>query len=114
MKLKEFRIEKGGLVFESGGWYIIVEIVYTNDKVYIHCICDNANNVYSFEPSKVDYIACKDEILADSFGRASDKFRELKMEREIPYQKLYEILSGDQDNRFGNWNSEYKLVKELE
>lgn len=97
-------LEKGGLIFVTGGWFIIVNIRLIKGEIIFDCICDNANNIYSHQAKEVDYAANLKEINQYSFtSGASDKFNEICQERKIPYEVIVEVLAGGHDDRFDHW-----------
>lgn len=104
------RIEKGTVI--GTDWYfVVVEAVVQGDQLYLHCICDNANNVYSFE---IRDLLDDDECLILSPLKAieiegwgaeytlSDGDREIytRIGRSIPVDVIAEVLAGKHDDRF--------------
>lgn len=100
------KIEKGGLAYIYGIWYVIVAIRYEKGEVGFDCLCDHANNIFYHKVSEVEYFASLKEIHANSFGRGSDKFNDLIRKREIPYRVITEVLSGGEDDRFDHWHED--------
>ena len=96
-------ITKGGIIFESAWWYVIVNVKLSHDgRVLIDCICDNANNIYCIEIKNIDFIATASEAMyAVNFsGCGDEKIRTLHHKRPIPVDVIAEVLSGIHDKRF--------------
>lgn len=102
------KIEKGMIISADTCWYVVVEQLFRkyNGKTYIHCICDNANNIYSFEPSEVHSYMTLKEVGNLGFSRPDREMPEHLKNREIPYDVIVEVLSGKHDNRFSHWEAE--------
>jgi len=62
--MKDFvSLEKGMLISTDICWYVVVCIGFNSDnkKEYIRCVCDNANNIYSFELEEIhSYLTLKE------------------------------------------------------
>ena len=110
------RIEKGSII----GWdfyYVIVSTHIKDNKLYFYCICDNANNIYSFtldeilntkDPHKWLILSPKMAMKIHSFGNQyylNEEDQELyeKINRPIPAEVIAEVLCGQEDNRFNHW-----------
>lgn len=91
-------MKKGDLVSVWGWFLVVVEEVNGN----IHCICDNANNIYSFKKEEVDYaFSLKDVVETEWCGHDSEDLCKLIKSRSIPWSVMVEVLSGKHDHRFG-------------
>ncbi len=93
---------RGGIV--SVGpliWYVIVNVVYNQDKneVNLQCICDHANNTFTWSTKDCEHIFSPKQITDISWG-ISNGLAELAKEREIPYEIIQEVMSGRHDDRF--------------
>lgn len=105
MKRKPFLLQKGMLLGEGGWWYVLVEAIWQDGKLHLHCICDNANNIYSHEPEHIDTFLSPQEIgnanwgWPDDFGEEHNEYRT----RSIPYDVVAEVLLGRHDDRFTHW-----------
>lgn len=107
------KIQKGSVI----GWdwfYVVVECVIVDKRLWVNCICDNANNVYSFSidkilntvephgwivlsPEKAVEVASWDDLMS---LEENDQAVLLKIGREIPLDIMAEVLSGKHDDRF--------------
>jgi hypothetical protein len=49
-------LEKGMIVELEGIWYVVVLVRYDSvrGKTILYCICDNANNTYSWDVGEID------------------------------------------------------------
>lgn len=103
-------IKKGTII----GWdwfYVVVEVTISGN---VHCICDNANNIYPFtlaqildtkEPS--EWIILQPEEFEERyqfFADLEDEYKSL-IEREIPYEVVAKSLCGIYDHRFSHWRT---------
>lgn len=105
------RIEKGSVIGQDM-FYVIVSTHLHDGKFYLYCLCDNANNIYSFTIDEVlgdDWLVLspRKAMQIYSFGVSglTKKDEELwhKIKREIPADVIAEILSGQEDDRFNHW-----------
>lgn len=81
------KLVKGALIAVDGWYYVLVYPYASKDgSLSLFCICDNANNIYSW---KVEHI--------DEFPPA---------DREIPYDVIAEVLLGEHDDRFEHWTTQ--------
>jgi len=104
------RIEKGGVLL-TNWYYVIVSIVYTEGDIWLNCICDNANNIYSFSLSEIKkekfviLTGAQALYLANwsSYQDLEEKDIELiqSRNRPIPVDVITEVLVGIHDDRFG-------------
>lgn len=113
--MKNYRKIQKGTVIGWDWFYVVVEIVITDGKAYCHCICDNANNSYSFsideilqttEPHKhliISPIKAISRQNWDSKLTDEDEKIFLEINREIPMDVIAEVLSGKHDDR---WNGD--------
>lgn len=94
-------LEKGMLLsVASGEWYIFISAQVTKDLVYLNCICDHANNVFSFEPDEiVDYLSLR-EISDIEWAGLPGRIRKIMQKRPIPHDVIVEALAGRHDRRF--------------
>jgi hypothetical protein len=105
------RIEKGSVI--GNDWYYVVVSTHAYDgKMYLYCLCDNANNIYSFTMDEVlgeDWLILSPlkamHIYSYSSLDLTKKDEELfhKINREIPATVIAEVLSGQEDKRFDHW-----------
>ena len=96
------KLEKGMLVSSDHWWYVVVNVVFEKGKIWLQCICDNANNTYSFEPHEVkNYLTLK-EISHLGYNWPDREFTNDTRFRAIPYEVITEILLGREDTRFGD------------
>jgi len=97
---KDMILEKGMIISTDNWWYVVVNVFYEDGKTYLNCICDNANNVYTWDASAVHTYMTLKEIANkpwDGFDRIiSDDLRN----RPIPYMVIVEVLAGRHDKRF--------------
>jgi hypothetical protein len=94
-------ITKGSVLFVRGWWYVFVKRI--ND--YYCCICDNANNIYSFPEDQIEFSAtAHDAIKAQNWGFCDDdSLMDHIRERTVPIDVIAEVLAGCHDNRFDHW-----------
>jgi hypothetical protein len=109
-------IEKGTILGHHGLFYVVVSTVIADKKLYVNCICDNANNIYAFEIS--DLLAGKTLILSPSTAvnvctgsvseltESDEKLFEEFHGRSVPLDVMAEVLSGHHDKRFDHWYEE--------
>lgn len=98
MGMSRTKISKGMLVGDQGWWFVVVNAVWDESKLWLQCICDNANNVYSFEPHEVDVMVSL-EALGNN-GWEMVQVPEAYRDREFPYGVVTEVLSGRHDDRW--------------
>jgi len=96
------KLEKGMLVSLDGIWYVVVLVRYDSvrGETILYCICDNANNTYSWSVNKIDSYLTLKEIGNLGYGEPE---RGVLCDREIPYDVITEVLAGRHDNRFDHW-----------
>jgi hypothetical protein len=96
------KIEKGMIVSADTCWYVVVEQVFIEDtgKTYVNCICDNANNIYAFEPNEIHSYMTLKEVGNLGWDKPDREIHEHLKGREIPYRVIVEVLSGKHDDRF--------------
>lgn len=93
-------ISKGTIIFVASCWYVVVEV----HEGKLFCICDNANNIYSWNLADCDCIAsAKEAISAANWGNGDDKLISALNERECPFEVIAEVLVGLHDDRFDHW-----------
>ena len=99
------KLEKGMLITPGSiEWYVVFEVVFYKNKTYLHCICDHANNIYSFEPNDIIAYLSIDEITNFNYdGFPNRKFSNDQYKRDIPYDVIHEAILGTQKNRFSHW-----------
>lgn len=98
------KLEKGGLILVSGIWHVIVAIRLNKDKkLSIDCICDHANNIYSWEAKDIDLSLTLKEIAKLAYNQPNEKVSEAVRKRDIPYDVIVEVISGREDCRFDHW-----------
>lgn len=99
-------LEKGMLVSPGDWWFVVVSVVYTNGKVSLCCLCDNANNRYSFLPEEIkNYLSIKEiSRLGRGWPEREIKSRSQSLaDRSVPYDVITEVLTGGEDDRFSDW-----------
>lgn len=101
------KLEKGMLISNGLWWFILVEVWYSSNQkeTHLHCICDNANNIYSFKPEEIEHYLSLKEIYDVGYGIKKDLPEHLS-NRKIPYNVITEVLSGGEDDRFSHWKGE--------
>lgn len=119
--MKYRKIQKGTVI----GWdwfFVVVEAVIDKQglDLDLRCICDNANNIYSFglsgilketNPHKWLIIDPKTAIEIKASGSIYDLSEEdqkiyEEIGREIPDDVIAEVLVGYHDHRFSHWDPE--------
>lgn len=109
------RIEKGSVIGHD--WYYVVVSTHIQDgKMYLYCLCDNANNIYSFTideiltestPHKWLVLSPRKAMNIHSYGLSglTEEDEELyrKINRTIPADVIAEVLCGQEDDRFDHW-----------
>ena len=98
------RIEKGMLVSTDYIWYVVVEIINYNGKGMVRCICDNANNIYTWDFDQITHHLSLKEIGSHgwaNFNETKERLSKDLRERPIPFEVIVEVLSGKHDDR---WN----------
>lgn len=109
MRNERFVLQKGMLLGVSGWWFVLVEAVYYDGMLRLHCICDNANNIYSHAPDEVDTFLTLTEVGNVNWGWPDEldlyegKYTQYRR-REIPYDVVAEVLTGRHDDRFTHWS----------
>lgn len=103
--MNKFKLEKGMLIAVQGIWHVVTEIMFDKEtkKTWLNCICDNANNRYSWETTEIDFfLSCKD--IAD-FGYVGwpEEIPEELRERKIPHDVVTEVLLGRENDRFSDY-----------
>lgn len=108
------KIQKGTLL-GSNWFYVVVDTVIVNGELWLHCICDNANNIYSFSISEVlNTTDPRKWLVIDPYTaihkqgwdyQLIDDDEEIfkAMDREIPVDVIAEVLTGQHDDR---WSEE--------
>lgn len=98
-------LEKGMIVrpYNEAWWYIVVRFKYDVVKkvTYLDCICDNANNRYRWNIENIEEYLTLKEIGNISWGWPE---REIRLDKELPFQVITEVLSGRHDDRFSDWD----------
>jgi len=104
------KLEKGMLISIGDWWYVLVEVMVKYEKVFLHCICDNANNIYSFEPHEIKAFMSLKEIGYYNWEipeRLKQLIHSHLIARGIPYDVITEVLTGQHDDRFSHWRIDY-------
>lgn len=106
------RIEKGSVIGREM-FYVVVSTHVHSDKLFLYCLCDNANNIYSFEINEIlneDWLVFSPKTAMGiySYGHSGDLTEKdydmfYKMDRPIPADVIAEVLSGQEDHRFDHW-----------
>lgn len=80
------RLEKGCYFAVDGCYYVLVYPYYSfkTKALKLFCICDNANNIYSWD---------LDDIRPPAVLR----------DRKVPFDVIVEVLRGQHDHRFDHW-----------
>lgn len=102
----QFKVNKGSTIFYQAWWYVVVSVAMVDGKILFECICDNANNTYSWSPDKDMLILSPEQAMYlhsyrqeplwfDEHSAAEDAKR-----REIPVDVIAEVLAGLHDHRF--------------
>ena len=99
------KLEKGMIVSADNWWYVVVEVVFdtSSKKTLLHCICDNANNTYTWTPESIHSYMSLEEIRNLGYGRPEREFPSYLKERRIPYDVITEVLLGREDDRFNDF-----------
>lgn len=103
------KLQKGMIVSPGSiEWYIVSEITFDvkTKKTNLYCICDCANNIYSWEADSVQHYLSTQEIAR--FGWDSWPKREFPKhlkERGIPHDVISETLLGKHSDRFDHWGA---------
>lgn len=101
-------LSKGSIIFVDNWWFVVVE----QDENDLYCICDNANNIYSFKLEEPKFVATAKQAMTmrgwgyaihDADEEFNDKLIELNSKRSIPAEVIAEVLAGCHDNRFDHW-----------
>ncbi len=107
------KIEKGSVIGYDL-FFVVVEAIIENNDLFISCICDNANNIYSFkidnilktdQPHKWIVLSPKKAVEVESWGGLmsldeEDQVIFEKISRPIPLDVIAEVLAGKHDDRF--------------
>lgn len=99
------KLERGMLISTDNVWYVVVNVRYSLGKVWLECICDNANNRYTWEPQDVTCYLSLDEIRNRGYmgWEARDYIHKDVADREIPDGLILDILLGKQNDRFDDY-----------
>lgn len=111
-KVNYKRIEKGTVIGRDM-FYVVVSTHIEDGKLHLYCLCDNANNIYSFSIDEIInegwlVLSPRQAMAVYSYGSSSgltEKDEELfhKIDRPIPADVIAEVLSGQEDDRFDHW-----------
>lgn len=107
---KEIQFKKGTVI----GWdwfFVVVEVTYDGQ---LNCICDNANNIYSYsinevltgtDPHEWVVIQPEETSMFENYDLPEGFREEFKhlVERGLPYEVMVEVMSGQHDKRFKHW-----------
>jgi len=103
-------ILKKGTVIGWDWWFVVIEVTVSG---HVHCICDNANNIYSFESKEIlddedphEWLLIQPEEfdeISSLFVDLDNKYHHL-LERDLPFHVVVEALSGEHDERFKHWS----------
>lgn len=102
--LKDPILKKGTVI----GWDWFFVIVQVRASGWLDCICDNANNVYSFNIKEIAAETIPNEWViiqpeeADQIPYFGKEYEDL-MARGLPFRVIAEVLSGEHDCRFNNY-----------
>jgi hypothetical protein len=103
MKSRGF-LERGSIVMVWGIWHVVIEVVLEEDgRVLLNCVCDHANNRFTFGVNEVDVLIDKRGLLAINYGNLRDDLQKAVNERPIPYDVICEVLCGSQDDHFEDY-----------
>jgi hypothetical protein len=78
------RLIKGTHFPVDGIYYVLVYAVADDTGVSLFCICDHANNIFSWSMDNVD--------------------KKIPVDHETPYEVICEVLRGEHDHRFDHWS----------
>lgn len=92
-------MQKGEMLWVDGCWYIVVE----KSGEHYHCICDHANNIYSWKFEDAQHYATKEDINDSTYGQYREGMSEVFHHRSVPWEELYLTLAGKYDHRFKHW-----------
>lgn len=92
-ELKE--LKPGSLIGCIGWWFVVVRVVGSS----IFCVCDNANNSYSWVTEEVDCTLSLQEV--GRWGWEAKELPEPYASRPFPYDVIVEVLTGNHDDRWG-------------
>lgn len=92
------RLEKGSIIrtIDDDWFFVIVQVILKDNVIWLDCICDNANNTYLFRLDEVIEIWDTYQIRL----RYTHYDCVLPDGRAIPFEVMYEVLSGEHDDRF--------------
>lgn len=95
------KYEKGSCVFIDGWWFVVVY----DDGHHIRCICDNANNSYTWNHNDVIFsLNTKESVLLGSGGVYNGYLPKQQIpDRKIPVDVIAEVLVGLHDHRWENF-----------
>ena len=107
------KLQKGSVIGYDW-YYVVVDMQIHDGELYLGCICDNANNQYSFSikeiletkephgwlvlsPLKAVEVASWDDI-----GSLDEDDQRIynRLDRSIPLDIMAEVLAGKHDHRF--------------
>lgn len=107
-------IAKGSIIFFESRFYVVVSYEKYKEVLYINCICDNANNQYSWTLKSI--VCDPDHLIINAFfamqlhmfrsGYFLDEHDASLLEsgkaldRGIPVEVIAEVLAGCHDSRF--------------
>lgn len=99
-KLARTKLSRGCIAMVDGIWYIVVDVVVESDgKISVDCICDHANNRFTWEAETLDVVASPEQVLAykNQYGWTPEYLELAFKYRDIPYGIMWEVQNGDKD-----------------
>lgn len=102
------RLEKGGLLWDGMMFYVIVHVRFHDGVLTVDCVCDNANNIYSWQPKSMEAIFDRTTINDWEYGHGTLD----KPDREVPYEVMWAAMAGKHDDRFDHWYNPPERMKE--
>lgn len=92
------------LITDDFVWYVLVNVVWLNNKIYLQCICDHANNQHTLDLDENIHSYMSLEEIGNSGWEMPKRIlnHEHMKDREIPFKVVSEVILGRHDERFEN------------
>lgn len=94
------RLHKGACVSVDGWWYVVVHVIVHERRTMVQCICDNANNIYTWDVRELTYVLSGERLRQALFGYLPDDIPDDLRTRGVPRDVIAETMIGMHDDRW--------------